>query len=367
MKLRYRIANSVLALLLIATAILAVTISHNSACPTVPMGGVSADTMRAIVYRCYGSSDVLRLEQVARPVPGPHQVLVKVYSAAVNPLDWHFMRGEPYLMRMMSGFGAPADIGLGVDFSGTIEAVGSEVTQFSPGDEVFGGADGAFAEYVLVGERGAVTLKPSSVSFADAAATPIAAITALQVLRDVVKTGPGQKVLINGASGGVGTYAVQIAKSFGAEVTGVSSGRNLDLVRSLGADHVFNYKTEDYTDSGQKYDLIIDMVSNHSLSANRSVLTEKGTYLMIGGGKGKWLGPMVGPLKAFVMSPFIEQKMLFMMAHLRQEDLTVIADLMVAGQVRSVIDRHYALADVPAAIDYSEEGHAIGKIIIDVE
>jgi NADPH:quinone reductase-like Zn-dependent oxidoreductase len=303
---------------------------------------------------------------VAKPTPLDDEVLVKVHAASVNPLDWHYMRGSPYLMRLGPGLGAPADSKIGVDFAGTVEAVGSDVTRFKPGDEVFGGGSGAFAEYVTVSESRALAIKPANVTFEQAASAPIAAITALQALRDKGKLKEGQKVLVNGASGGVGTFAVQIAKSLGAEVTGVCSTRNVEMVRSIGADHVFDYTRENYTESGEKYDLIIDNVGNHSLSANRKVLQPNGTLVMIGGAKGDWLAPLMGPIKALLLSPFVDQELVLILAKLRQDDLAILGDLMQAGKVTPVIDRRYPLREVPDAIRYSEEGHARGKIIIDL-
>jgi NADPH:quinone reductase-like Zn-dependent oxidoreductase len=256
---------------------------------------------------------------------------------------------------------------LGVDFADTVEAVGKDVERFKPGDAVFGGRGGAFAEYVTVPDDRAVVLKPGNITFAQAASVPIAAVTALQALRDKGQLKPGQKVLINGASGGVGTFAVQIAKAFGAEVTGVCSTRNLDMVRSIGADHVIDYKKDDYTEGGQLYDLIIDNVGNHSLLKNRKVLNPTGALVIIGGSKGDWLGPLARPIKAMMLSPFVDQEFLLLMAQMKQEDLAVLAELMRAGKVKPIIDRHYRLSEVPEAIRYSEEGHARGKIIIDLE
>ncbi len=367
MKLRYKIASGFLVFLAIAMSSLALVLSHNAACEPARAVSNESETMKAIVYRCYGSSEVLEFEDIEKPTPADDEVLIKVQAASVNPLDWHFVRGTPYFLRLMSGLGAPNDTSLGVDFAGTVEAVGSNVKRFKPGDEVFGGGNGAFAEYVTVGEDGALAMKPSNVSFAQAASAPIAAITALQALRDTGKLEPGQKVLINGASGGVGTFAVQIAKSFGAEVTGVCSTRNVKMVRSIGADHVFDYTKEDYTESGKRYDLIIDMVGNHSLSANRRALKPDGTFVIVGGGKGNWLGPMMSPIKALMLSPFVEQELVMILAELRQDDLAILGDLMQAGKVTPVIDRHYRLSEVPIAIRYSEEGHARGKIIINLE
>ena len=323
--------------------------------------------MKAIVYRCYGSTDVLKLEDIEKPAPGDDEVLIKVRAAAVNPLDWHFMRGTPYFIRLMSGLGAPDDPRLGVDFAGTVEAVGDNVKRFKPGDEVFGGANGAFAEYVIVREGGAVAMKPATVSFEHAASAPIAAITALQALRDAGKLAPGQSVLINGASGGVGTFAVQIAKSFGAEVTGVCSTRNIEMVESIGADRVIDYTKEDYTESGKQYDLIIDMVGNHSLSANRQSLKPEGIFVIVGGDNGNWIGPVMSPIKALVMSAFVGQEFVTILARLRQDDLVVLGDLMQAGKLTSVVDSRYRLSEVPAAIQHSEDGHARGKIIINMD
>jgi NADPH:quinone reductase-like Zn-dependent oxidoreductase len=350
----------------VAIVSLAYVMSHTSDCGPAPEieGGVAL--MKANIYRCYGSPDVIEFADIPKPVPADDEILVKVAAASVNPLDWHFVRGTPYIVRLMAGTGAPDVTRLGVDFSGTVEAVGSKVTRFKTGDEVFGGRTGAFAEYVKMREESAVAAKPANMSFEQVAAVPIAGVTALQALRDMGKLESGQKVLINGASGGVGTYAVQIAKSMGAEVTGVCSTRNVEMVRSIGADHVFDYTKEDYTESGQKYDLIIDMVGNHSPSANRRVLTPDGTFVTVGGGKGNWIGPMAGPLKGLVLSWFVDQNFLMVLAELNQPDLTILADLMQSGQVVSVIDSRYSLQDVADALRHSEEGHARGKIIIEV-
>lgn len=368
MKLRYKIAAGFLVLSVVSLSVLGIVLSHNSACGPAPVISSDATLMKAIVYRCYGSPDVLQLEEIEKPTPADNEVLVKVKAAAVNPLDWHYMRGSPYIMRLMgAGLGSPADPRMGVDFAGTVEAVGRDVTQFKPGDEVFGGRSGAFAEYVIIPDDRALVLKPENLSFEQAASVPIAAITALQALRDKGQIKPGHKVLINGASGGVGTFAVQIAKSYGAEVTGVCSARNADMVRSIGADHVIDYKTEDYTESGLRYDLIIDMVGNHSLSKNRQVLTPEGKLVMVGGAKGNWLGPLMAPIKALMYSPFVEQEFIMLMASMRQQDLKVLGELMKAGELTPVIDRSYPLSEVPAAIRYSEEGHARGKIIIKLE
>jgi NADPH:quinone reductase-like Zn-dependent oxidoreductase len=276
------------------------------------------------------------------------------------------MRGSPYFMRLGTGLGSPKQIRFGADFAGTVEAVGKDVTKFKSGDRVFGAAAGAFAEYLTFRENRAALI-PDDVSFEEAASLPIAAITALQALRDKGNIEPGQKVLINGASGGVGTFAVQIAKSMGAEVTGVCSTRNVEMVRSLGADHVIDYKKEDYTEGGEQYDVIVDMVGNRSLSANRSVLTSAGHFVIIGGSKGNWLGPLMGPINAMIVNPFIDQEVGMMIAHIDGDDLAELANLMERGELSVVIDRRYSLSEVPDAIRYSEEGHARGKIIISLE
>ena len=332
-----------------------------------PSPGV-APRMKAIVYHNYGSPDVLRLEEIEKPVPDDNQVLVRVRAASVNPLDWHFMEGSPYIVRLIGvGLLKPKVAQLGVDFAGTVEAVGRNVTQFKPGDDVFGGRTGAFAEYVSVLADQAVVLKPANLTFEQAASVPIAAITALQGLRDKGKIQPGQKVLINGASGGVGTFAVQIAKSFGADVTGVCSTRNVDMVRSIGANQVIDYTKEDFTKSGQRYDLILDNVGNHSLLENRRVLTPRGKYVLIGGGglnDGRWIGALARPITALVLSRFVTQDMGMMLADLNKEDLTVLRDLMQAGKVTPVIDRTYTFSQVPEALRYLEEGHARGKVAI---
>src|SRR5712692_4562763 len=327
--------------------------------------------MKAVIYTNYGSPDVLEIRDIKKPVPNDDQVLIKVRAASVNPYDWHFMEGAPYIMRAMGvGLRKPKDPRLGVDYAGTVEAVGKNVTQFKPGDEVFGGKTGAFAEYVCARADRAIALKPPNLTFEQAASINIAGITALQALRDKGKIQPGQKVLINGASGGVGTFAVQIAKSCGADVTGVCSTRNVDLVRSLGADHVIDYTKEDFAKGTERYDAILDNVPNHTLSECRRVLSPKGKYVLIGGGgpnDSRWIGPFGRIIKTMVLSPFISQEMGMMMADTSQKDLTILADLMQSGKVKPVIDRTYKLSEVPAAIAYVEEGHARGKVIITID
>src|SRR2546427_1866391 len=326
--------------------------------------------MKAIVYSDYGLSN-LKLEDIEKPTPTDDQILVKVRAASINPYDWHFIEGTPKIMRLMGvGLRKPKDIQLGVDFAGTVEAVGKNVTQFKPGDDVFGGRGGAFAEYVCRRAEGAVALKPANLTFEQAASVNIAGITALQALRDKGKVQPGQKVLINGASGGVGTFAVQIAKTFGADVTGVCSTRNVDLVRSLGADHVIDYTKEDFAKGTERYDVILDNVPNHSLSECRHILNPKGKYVMIGGGgpnDSRWVGPFGRVIKTMILSPFVSQKMGMMMADPSQKDLAVLADMIQSGKVKPVIDRTYKLSEVPEAILYLEQGHARGKVVITVD
>ncbi len=316
--------------------------------------------MKAIVYYEYGSPDVLQLREIDKPAVNDDDVFVRIHAASANPYDCHFMRGDPYLIRLKTGLFKPKTNGLGVDLAGQVEAVGKNVTQFHPGDEVFGGGDGTFAEYICVSED-ALVPKPANLTFEQAAAVQVAAITALQVVRDQGRIQPGQKVLINGASGGVGTFAVQIAKSFGAEVTGVCSTRNVDMVRSIGADQVIDYTHEDFTHGGQRYDLILDTVGNRSLSACRGVLAERGTYVLVGAPDGRWLGPLI---KVLGLSLFVSQKLVLMMAKTSPEDLLVLKDLLEAEKITPVIDRHYKLSEVPAALRYLGEGHARGKVVI---
>ncbi len=323
--------------------------------------------MKAFVFRCYGSADVLEFADLAMPVPADDEILVKVRAASVNPYDWHNLRGSPYFMRLGTGIGAPKETRLGADFAGVVEAVGKDVSQFAPGDPVFGGASGAFGEYVTVREGRSVNHIPDDVSFEHAAALPIAAITALQALRDKGQLEPGQKVLINGASGGVGTFAVQIAKSMGAEVHGVCSTRNVELVRSLGADYVFDYKNEDYTESDESYDVIVDMVGNHPVRANLRVLKPGGRFVLIGGPKGNWIAPLKRPLSAMLMSKFVDQEIGMMIATFNDADLAQLGAMVAAGSVTPVIDQRFALREVPDAIRYSETGRARGKIIINVQ
>jgi NADPH:quinone reductase-like Zn-dependent oxidoreductase len=319
--------------------------------------------MRAVLYCSYGDPDVLAIDEIEKPTPGPAQLLVRVQAASVNPLESHFMRGEPYLMRFGNGLRKPSAIRLGVDFAGTVEAVGSEVTTFKPGDAVFGGRNGALADYVVVAAR-SVVAKPANLSFSQAAAVPVAALTALQAVRDKGRVRAGQQVLVNGASGGVGTFVVQIAKSFGATVTGVSSTRNLELVRTLGADHTVDYTRGDYTRGTARYDVIIDMVGNHSLRANRGVLQPDGIYVMVGGPSGRWIAPLDRVVGMMAVRPFVSQELTFFISTLNVADLDTLRDLMQAGTITPVIDREYPLEQVAAALRHLETGRARGKIVV---
>lgn len=323
--------------------------------------------MKAAVHRCYGSPDVVRIEQIAKPVPGDDQLLVRVHAASVNPLDWHYLSGQPYFLRLESGWGAPEDTWIGVDFAGTVEAVGKNVTRFKPGDEVFGGRDGSAAEYLVVRERGAVALKPPNVSFEQAAAVPVAATTALEALRDRGKIRAGESVLVNGAGGGVGTFAVQIAKSFGAEVTAVTNTHDLELVRSIGADHLIDYTREDFTRGTQRYDLIVDCSGNHSLSSYRRVLKPTGSYVLVGETHmGMWVEPLVTAAKTILLSRIVGQNLTPMMAQLDQSDMAFLGELLKRGNLKPVIDRRYPLEQTAQALRYLETGHARGKVVITI-
>ncbi len=317
--------------------------------------------MKAIVYTEYGSPDVLHIKDVERPTPKDNEVLVKVHAASANPADWHTMRGEPFLARLVNGLLKPKNPRLGADIAGRVEEVGKNVTQFQAGDDVFGELHlndlGSFAEYICANED-TFALKPAKLTFEQAAAVPLAAFTALQGLRDKGQIQSGQKVLINGASGGVGTFAVQIAKSFGTEVTGVCSTRNLDMVRSIGADHVIDYTKEDFTNNGQRYDLIFDAVGNRSASDLKRALNPNGICSVAG----------------FTSLPRLFHTMLFggkkvglmETASANKKDLLIIKELLESGKIVPVIDRHYPLIDVPEAIRYLETGRAQGKVVITI-
>ncbi|HET6629279.1 MAG TPA: NAD(P)-dependent alcohol dehydrogenase [Woeseiaceae bacterium] len=325
----------------------------------------SRNPVKAIVFCQYGSADVLALEDIEKPVPGSDEILVRVHAAGVNPADWHFMRGKPYIIRLISGLRVPRDIRLGLDFAGTVEAVGRNVTRLQPGDAVFGDSSGAFGEYLTVHKDGPIVEIPAGVTFEQAASAPIAGLTALQALRDAGGVQAGDRVLINGASGGVGTFAVQIAKHYGAHVTGVCSTRNLEMVRAIGADAVIDYTQENFTEGEQRYDLILDMVGNHSLSDLRQVMEPDGTTVMVGDSDiGLWIDPLVGPVKGMIYSAFVSQEFAPFLTSPNQADLALLGELMAAGTVTPVIDRRYALSEVPDAIRYMEKGHARGKVVI---
>jgi NADPH:quinone reductase-like Zn-dependent oxidoreductase len=339
--------------------------------------------MKAVVYSRYGPPDVLQIVDVEKPAPQDNEILIRVCAASVNPLDEGLMKGGG---RLVTGLRKPKVTQLGVDVAGKVEAVGRNVTQFKPGDAVFGVCigdpqasalrvwipQGAFAEYACAPES-ALVMKPDNVTFEQAAAAPVAAFTALQGLRigglgNKRSIQPGQKILINGAAGGVGTFAVQIAKSFGAEVTGVCSTRNVDMVRSIGADHVVDYNQENFTTSDQRYDLIFDCIGNHSLLACRGILSPKGTFVMVGDRTGRGMfGILARLITALVLSRFVSQKLVTFLARAKKEDLTMIRELMAAGKVKPVIDRHYGLSEVAEAIRYLGGGHARGKVVITLE
>jgi NADPH:quinone reductase-like Zn-dependent oxidoreductase len=323
--------------------------------------------MRAIVYSHGASADVLKLEEIDKPLPADDEVLIKIRAAALNPLDYHFLR-HTFIRRIMAKLSKVKILKPGRDVAGEVEAVGRNVTQFKAGDEVFGGCNGAFAEYVCARES-KLAIKPSKVSFEEAAATPVAGLTALQGLRDKAQLQPGQKVLINGAAGGVGTFATQIAKTLGAEVTGVCSTRNVELVRSIGVDRVIDYTREDFTSNGKQYDVIFDLVANHSFAEHRRALTPKGIYIGAGmiGLSGSTFGLLSRLIPELVRWRFVSQKSVSLMAKLDTDDLNVLGALIAEGKVKPVIDRRYRLSEVPDAVSYLEEGHARGKVIIEID
>jgi len=338
--------------------------------------------MKAAVYTRYGPPDVVvQIAEVDKPVPGDNEVLIKVRAASVNPIDGGLMKGRPYIARLMTGLRTPRVTRLGVDVSGEVEAIGSNVARFKPRDEVFGVCirdphasglkawvcQGAFAEYVCA-PASRLVVKPDNVSFEHAASVPLAAFTALQGLRDKGRIQPGRKVVVNGAAGGVGTFAVQIAKAFGAEVTGVCSATNVDMVRSIGADHVVDYTKEDFTKRGQRYDLIFDCVGNHPLSAYRRTLNPKGIAIMVGDRTGRGMIRLLSRLiAASVLSRFMEQKLVTFLAMPTTEDLAVMREFIQTGKVKPVVDRRYSLSQTAEAIAYLEKGHSRGKVVITME
>ena len=324
--------------------------------------------MRAIVYHRYGSPDVLELQEIEKPVPRDTEVLIKVRAAGVNPYDWHFLRGTPRPIRLMIGLLRPKSIRLGADVAGEIEAVGKNTTYFKPGEPVYGTCQGSFAEFACAAES-TLAIKPYTLTFAQAASVPIAALTALQGLRDKAQLQAGQAILINGASGGAGTFAVQIAKNMGAEVTGVCSSRNLELVRSIGAHHVVDYTRQDFTTAGRRYDVIFDLVANHSLSAFRRALKPRGVYIAVGAGGPEmrtldYLGLVIRPM---VLAPLVSQTLTGFLAKLTREDLDALRELLESEKLVPIIDRQYTLPEVPDAIRYLENGHARGKVVIKVD
>jgi NADPH:quinone reductase-like Zn-dependent oxidoreductase len=321
--------------------------------------------VRAAVRTSYGPPEVLEVREIAKPDVGDDEVLVRVRAASVNPADWYMLTGTPLVARTQTGLFKPKQDGLGTDFAGQVEAVGKSVTLFRPGDEVFGGRSGAFAEYVAVREDRGIVSKPANVTFDQAAAVPVAALTALQGLRDKGALQPGQKVLVNGASGGVGTFSVQIAKALGAEVTGVCRTGNVDLVRSIGADHVVDYTREDFTRSGQRYDLMLDIAGNRSWSDCKRVLEPRGTLVLVGAPKGnRLIGPLGHVVRVRLASTIDRRKVVFFIARFNKPDLMLLRDLLESGKVTPVIDRRYQLAQISDAFRYMGEGHARGKILV---
>ena len=329
--------------------------------------------MKAFVLPRYGSPEVLELTDTETPVPADDEVLVRVRATSVNPYDWHFMRGEPYFARLMPGgmgLRGPRLRVLGCDMAGQVEATGKDVTQFRAGDDVFALMEqgGGFAEYVTVRES-LLAQKPKNLSYEHAAAVPMAAVTALLSLRDTGQLKPGQKILVNGASGGVGTFAVQIARALGAKVAGVCGPRNLDLVSSIGADEVIDYSTDDFTRTGQRYDLMLDIAGTRSAAGCRRILTPKGTLVVVGGPAGRWLQPAGHMFSTLAVAPLASQRMV--MANVagsteHKQNLMTLTQLIESGQVTPAIDRTYAFGEIPAAITYQEQGHARGKVVVTV-
>ena len=321
--------------------------------------------MRAMTYRHYGPPDVLECVEVATPEPADNEVLVRVRAASVNPLDWHFMRGSPFVVRIVTGIFGPRDGRLGVDLAGVVDAVGPRVTRFRPGDEVFGASRGTVAEFVSAREDRLVA-KPDNITFEEAAAVPIAGITALQGLRDKGRIRAGQKVLVIGAAGGVGTFAVQIAKSYGAQVSGVCSTRNMEMVASIGADHVVDYTRDDFSRTGEQYDIVLDCIGNRTLSECRRAMSERGIHVAVGGDD-RLLSMLIGFAWARLLSMFVSQSFVSFLAAIRGKDLALLAGLMEDGKVAPTIDRRYPLEQAAEAIRYLETMHARGKVVISID
>ena len=323
--------------------------------------------MKAAVRGRFGSPDVVEIREVEKPVPADEEVLVRVSASSVNMAEWYDVAGRPYVARAQTGLRGPKSERLGVDYAGTVEAVGKDVTQFRPGDEVFGGRSGAWAEYVCAREDRAIVPKPANVTFEEAAAVPVAALTALQGLRDKGKLEPGQKVLINGASGGVGTYAVQVAKALGGEVTAVCSTGNVEIARSLGADHVIDYTREDFTRSDRRYDMLFDIAGSRPWSACKRVLNPKATVVLVGGSKkNRLLGPLAHVVKFRLASLGSGRRVVFFVAKFNKPDMETLRELLESGKVRSVVDRRHELSEVADALAYMGEGHARGKIVLTI-
>jgi NADPH:quinone reductase-like Zn-dependent oxidoreductase len=319
--------------------------------------------MKAITRRKYGSPEVLHFSEVDAPTPGPGKLLLKVAAASVNPYDWHFLRGEPYLLRLMFGFFTPKQKGLGADVAGTVVGIGEGAEGFAIGDEVFGWGEETFAEYALA-KATSVAHKPKAMEFESASSLPCAGITALQALRDKAKIQPGQHVLINGAAGGVGTLAVQIAKSFGASVTGVCSAASADLVRSLGADDVVDYVSEDFSKGPRTFDVVLDLVGNRSLRAYRRAAGREGVVVLAGGSKGKWFAPMKLIAKAILQDRFVPQRLETLMANIGTVDLDVLSQLVISGDLTPVIQETFSLSATASAVALVEAGHVHGKVVV---
>ncbi len=321
--------------------------------------------MKAIRRTVYGPGESLSFDEIPTPEVGDSDVLMEVHTSSVNPYDWHLVRGEPYLLRVSAGFRRPKNPEVGIDAAGTVIAVGAKVTRFEPGDKVFGLARGAFAEYSAADEKRLVS-KPDALTFESAASLPCAGNTALLAVRDKGQVESGMSVLVNGASGGVGSFAVQIAKSLGAEVTGVCSTRNVELVKSIGAAEVIDYSHDDFARRSRRYDVVVDTIGNRTLSDLRRALKPRGTLVVAGGGSGKWFRPIALSLKAVVVSPLVRQQIRSVMAVVTPENLETLSTLVLSGDVAPLIDRTYPLRETPAAVSYVEEGHARGKVIITV-
>ena len=361
---RRRILVVAACVLALAAGAGAYALSHDEPCGA-PQPQHGAMLMKAVVHRCYGGAEVLEIAQLERPRPRENEVLVKVRAVSINPADWHEMTGTPYFIRVPNGIGAPPYTRFGRDYAGVVVAQGAGVTRFAVGDEVFGTRAGALAEYLTADVSRAIVRKPANVTFEQAAAIPVAALTALQGLRDHGHVAPGDRVLINGASGGVGTFAIQIAKALGAEVTAVCSTRNVELVRSLGADRVVDYTKQSFLDLAERYDVVLDNVGNYSPLAVRRVLEPDGTLVVISGPKtDPWIGPIVRFAQVALYAPFVSQELTSFIASVNRADLELLAGMVAAGKITPAIDREYPLQDVAAAVDYLGAGHARAKVVV---